>query len=96
LLKVFILQKCCLGDLSIKKEEYPPVSGDIFVHSGWLGVVYNSQATNGIVLKGVGVLSGSPPCFLLVFWESYMTHSRTAMHFFIAIQIRVKVSTYWQ
>ncbi len=39
--------------------------------------------------KGGG-LSGSPPCFLLAAQESYMTPSHTAMHFFIAIQIRVK------
>jgi hypothetical protein len=37
-------------------------------------------------------LNGSPPCFLLVTWESYMTPSRAAMHFFIAIQIWVKDS----
>jgi hypothetical protein len=40
---------------------------------------------------GKGALTGSPPCFLLVAWESYMTSSRTAMHFFIAIRIRVKI-----
>jgi hypothetical protein len=32
-----------------------------------------------------GALTESPPCFLLVAWESYITTSRTAMHFFIGL-----------
>jgi hypothetical protein len=36
-----------------------------------------------------GIFAGSPPSFLFVAWESIMTPSRTATHFFIAIRIRV-------
>jgi hypothetical protein len=39
------------------------------------------------VQQGRGALNGSPPCFLLAAWESYMTLSSTAPHFFKAIQI---------
>jgi hypothetical protein len=41
--------------------------------------------------RGRGTLTGSHPCFLLIAWVSYMIPSRTAVHFFIAIRIRVKV-----
>jgi hypothetical protein len=37
-------------------------------------------------------LTGSPPCFLLVTWESYLTPSRTATHFFHSQPDRVKRS----
>jgi hypothetical protein len=56
-----------------------------------LGVIYDSQATNRDAAGGGGALTGSPPCFLLVIWESYMTPSRTAMHFCIAIRIKVNM-----
>jgi hypothetical protein len=62
------------------------------VYSGGMGVIYDSQATNRSVPEGVGVLARNPPCFLLVIWESDMNPTRMAMHFFIAIQIRVKGS----
>ncbi len=42
------------------------------------------------VRRGRWTLVGSPPCLLLVAWESYMTPSHMATHFFIAIRIRVK------
>jgi hypothetical protein len=60
------------------------------VYSGWVGVIYESQVTNRSVPEKVGVLARSPPSFLLVGWEPHMPPSRTATHFFIAIQIRVK------
>jgi hypothetical protein len=37
----------------------------------------------------VGAIAGSLPCFVLVTCKSYLTPNRTAMHFFIAIRIRV-------
>ncbi len=48
------------------------------------------RRTIGVRL-GRRALSGSPLCFLLFAWESYMTPSCTAKHFFIAIHIRVKI-----
>jgi hypothetical protein len=42
------------------------------------------------VWQGEGALTGNPPSYLLVAWESYMTPSCMATHFFIAIQVRVK------
>ncbi len=53
-----------------------------FVYCGWLGVIYDSQATNRSAAGERGALPGSSPFFLLVTWESCMTPSRTAMHFF--------------
>ncbi len=47
-----------------------------------MGVIYDSQPINRSA-QGGGVLAGSPPSFLLV-------ASRTARHFFTAIQKRVK------
>jgi hypothetical protein len=64
--------------------------GVVFVFFGQLGVIYDSQATNRRGPEGMGVLTGSPPYFLLVAWGSFMTPSCTAMHFFTAIRIRVK------
>jgi hypothetical protein len=43
------------------------------------------------VQRGKGALTGSPPSFLLVTWESFMTPSPMATHFCIAIRIRVKL-----
>jgi hypothetical protein len=43
----------------------------------------------GVRQGGGVVLTGSLACFLSVTWESYITPSRMAMHFFIAIQISV-------
>ncbi len=60
-----------------------------FVYSGWLGVIYDYQVTNRRAPEGLGVLAGSPPCFLLVIMELHMITSCTATHFFEAIQIRV-------
>jgi hypothetical protein len=36
----------------------------------------------------LSTLTGSPPCFLLVFWELYMTTRCTPTPFFVAIRIR--------
>ncbi len=59
------------------------------MYSGQLGIKYDSQATNRSAAGGKGALTGSPPFFLLVTWESYMNASHTATHFFITIRIRV-------
>ncbi len=56
-----------------------------------LGVIYDSQTTNRSVPGDMGDLAVSPACILLVAWESYMTPSRRAMHFFVAIRIRVNI-----
>jgi hypothetical protein len=45
------------------------------------------------VRQGVA-LTESSPCFLLVAWESYMTPSRMAPHFCLAIRIRVKPTVF--
>jgi hypothetical protein len=58
------------------------------VYSGWLGVIYDSQVTNGSA-GGRGSLKESNHGFLLVAWESHMTPSLTAKHFFIATRIKV-------
>ncbi len=65
------------------------------MYSGRLGVIYDSQVTNRSA-AGEGALTGSPPCFLLVAWESYSTTSRMAMHFIIAIRITVNFSLFDQ
>jgi hypothetical protein len=49
---------------------------------GWLGVKYDSQATNRKAAGGREALTGSLPCFLLVAQESNKTPSRMAMYFF--------------
>jgi hypothetical protein len=43
--KVFI-KNVVLGDFLIKMKELAPVCGSVFVYSGRLGVIDNSQATN--------------------------------------------------
>ncbi len=58
------------------------------IPASWESTVYDCQSTNRSVAGGMGALTGSPPCFLLVACESYMTPSRPAMHFLIAIRIR--------
>jgi hypothetical protein len=35
-----------LGDFSIKMAQLPNVCDGVFLYSGWLGVIYDSQATN--------------------------------------------------
>jgi hypothetical protein len=89
LLKVFINKRCFRRFLNQKVKAYTCFWW-LLVYSGQLGVIYDSQPTNRCSLEGVGVLARSPPSFLLVFWESYLTPSRLATHCFIAIQIRVK------
>jgi hypothetical protein len=64
-------------------QNFEPVLAGIFLYSGQLGVIYDSQATKRSALEGVGVLAGSPPWFLLNIWESNTTPSHTATHFFL-------------
>ncbi len=42
----FFKNNVALGDFSIKKKEHPPVRAGVFVNSGWLVGLYNSQVTN--------------------------------------------------
>jgi hypothetical protein len=71
-------------------QEFPPVCL-MFVYSDWLGVIYDSQATNRNAVGEEGALTGSPPFFPLDACKLDMTPSRTAMHFFIVIWIRVNL-----
>ncbi len=43
------------------------------------------------VHRRVGAFTQSPPCLLLVAWESYKTPSRTVMPVYIATRRRVNV-----
>ncbi len=80
---IIICKKCRIRQILIKMEGLPPFCGVVFV--------FRPAESRPIGLRrGWGALTGSHPCFQLVAWESFMTLSCTAMHFFIAIQIRVK------
>jgi hypothetical protein len=46
------------GCFSIKKLELPPVCDGLFVYSGWLEVIYDSQVTNSSVAGGGGFSQG--------------------------------------
>jgi hypothetical protein len=54
----FLLKKCCFRRFFYQKVRVSPVSGDIFVYYGRLGVIYDSQASNRSAPEGVGVLAG--------------------------------------
>ncbi len=76
-----LIKKCCIMRFFNQKEELPPVSVVFLcILAGWESYMIGRA------------LTGSPPCFWLVAWESYMIPSHTATHlFFIAIRIRVKL-----
>jgi hypothetical protein len=54
LVKDFYNKNAVLGDFSIKKLKCPPVCDGVFVYSGWLGVIYEPQATNRSAAGGEG------------------------------------------
>ncbi len=87
LLKDIYQQNAVLGEK--KKSEVRKIH--LFVEDfclfRLLGIIYDSQATNRSAAREKGALTGSPPCFLLVAGESYMTPSRTATHFVTAIRV---------
>jgi hypothetical protein len=71
-------------------QEFPPVCL-MFVYSDWLGVIYDSQVANRSAVGEKGALTGIHPFFLLDACKLDMTPSRTALHFFIVIWIRVNL-----
>jgi hypothetical protein len=63
-----------LSDFYVNKYGKLRVYGTSFVYTWQLGGIYDSQATNRSAPE-LGVLAQSPPCLLLVAWESYMYDS---------------------
>jgi hypothetical protein len=90
LVYVFILKMLFQATFQSKSKSIHLFVVVFLCSSGQLGIIYDSQTTNRSALGEMGVLAGSPPCFLLITWESYMTPSRAAMHYFIAIWTGVK------
>ncbi len=90
----FLFKKNCFRWFFNKKVR--DVCGGFHAYSGQLGVIYDSQGTNRSTAGGRGALTGSPPCLLLVAWESYTTPSRTTTHFFVAILIRDNRPSQWK
>ncbi len=88
LFKVFINKK-------FRFRRFFPQKGRASTYLWWYFVYLHWLGGRG----GGGALTGSPPCFLLVAWESHMTPNRMAMHFCWAIQIMVKTYLFtarWQ
>ncbi len=74
LAKSFYQQNAVLGDFTIKKEELLPVCGGLFVYSGQLGVIYDSQAANRSAAGGRGLsreFSVLPIGLLGVIYDEY-------------------------
>jgi hypothetical protein len=89
--KRFFSRKCCFRRFFNKKlraSTYIWWCFYVFQPAG-SHTVYDFQATKRSAPGGASTLTESPFFFLLFTWESYLTPSRMAMPFFIAIRIRV-------
>ncbi len=73
--KVFIYKNAVLDDVSMEKSVIP-MFWWYFCVCWPLGVIYDSKTADMSVAGERGALTGSPPCFLLVAWESHMTPRR--------------------
>ncbi len=78
----FLVQKCYVRWFFNQKVKVSTSLWWCFcILAGWESYMTPRQPI-GVRRGGEKALTESPPCFLLVAWESYMTLSRTATHFF--------------
>jgi hypothetical protein len=67
----------------------------IGVYTRQLGGLHDSQATNRSAAEEQEILAQSPPCLLLVAWETALTLSRMVTPVYIVAWIRVKLLSFF-